>query len=494
MSSYGKKRDSPVPEAAVRNGSKKRIYNLRQSKNTDNNIRDVSTQQFMGENMKTCIDETIIPKNTDIPVVGEAKINNPIDFGRFVSEDDAVLVNISKRNVQKCGKSRKDPKHIYFEPAGPRSKVYYDTSKTKVAVVTCGGLCPGLNDVIRAVVMTAYHQYKVPSVLGIQYGLSGFIPKYGYDVIELTPDYVSRIHEFGGTILGSSRGPQDPEDIVDALERMNISILFMIGGDGTMRAASKVVAEITKRGLSISVVGLPKTIDNDINFASPSFGFDTAVETATTAIRGAHVEATGAPWGIGMVKVMGRHAGYIAAQSALSCQEVNFVLIPEDPFDIEGENGFLAALECRMRKSGNAVIVLAEGAGQDLVGESDRTDASGNVCLSDIAQLLRTSIMEHFKGKDITPTLKYIDPSYIIRSVPANANDRIYCSFLGINAVHAGMSGRTGLVISRWNGRYVHIPMDLVTKGKKRINVCSNYWRAVLESTGQPSSMLNEDG
>ncbi len=442
--------------------------------------------------MKTCQEDTLAPKTTDIPVVGPAKIKNPINFGRFVNEDDAVLVNISRRSVDKTGKCKTTPKHIYFEPAGPRDKVYYDTSKTKCAVVTCGGLCPGLNNVIRAVVMTAYHEYNVPSVLGIKFGLEGFIPEHGHDVIELTPDYVSRIHEFGGTVLGSSRGPQDPEAIVDALERMNISILFMIGGDGTMRAASTVVKEITKRGLSISVVGLPKTIDNDINFASPSFGFDTAVETAGIAIKGAHVEATGAPWGIGLVKVMGRDAGYIAAQSALSCQEVNFALIPECPFDIKGKNGFLAALEKRMDTSGNAVIVIAEGAGQDQLKKTETTDASGNPKLGDIAGLLKKEILAHFKAMDINVTLKYIDPSYIIRSVPANANDRIYCSFLGINAVHAGMSGRTGLVISRWNGRYVHIPMEVVTKGKKRINTISNYWRAVLESTGQPSDMTNE--
>lgn len=442
--------------------------------------------------MRTYQDETATPKSTTISVVGEAKIKNPIKFGRFVEEDDAVLVNISKREIEK-GSKKNMPKRIYFEPAGPRDKVYFDTSKTKCAVVTCGGLCPGLNDVIRAIVMTAHHEYKVSSVLGIQYGLAGFIPEQGYDIIDLTPDYVSRIHEFGGTVLGSSRGPQEPELIVDALERMNVSILFMVGGDGTMRAASKVVAEISSRKLAISVVGLPKTIDNDINFASPSFGFDTSVETAAMAIKGAHVEATGAPWGIGMVKVMGRDAGYIAAQSSLSCQEVNFVLIPEDPFDIHGENGFLAALDRRMKKRGNAVIVMAEGAGQELVGKSGEMDASGNLKLSDIATLLKKEIMEHFRAQGIEPTLKYIDPSYIIRSVPANANDRIYCSFLGINAVHAGMSGRTGLVISRWNGRYVHIPMEVVTKGKKRISTNSNYWRAVLESTGQPISMKNKE-
>ncbi len=442
--------------------------------------------------MRSCRDEVLLPKSTEISVIGPAKINNPIQFGKFVEEDDAILVNIARRNVEGTKQSKAKSKHIYFEPAGPRDKVYYDPSKTKCAIVTCGGLCPGLNDVIRAVVMTAHHEYHIPSVVGIKFGLEGFIPDYGHEVVELTPKSVSHIHEFGGTILGSSRGPQDPGDIVDALKRMNISILFMIGGDGTMRAASKVVQEITKRGLSISVVGLPKTIDNDINFASPSFGFDTAIETVATAIRGAHVEATGVPWGIGLVKVMGRDAGYIAAQSALSCQEVNFVLIPECPFDIDGDNGFLAALDRRMKGSGNAVIVVAEGAGQNLLEGTGKSDASGNVILSDIAQLLKKRIVEYFTAQGIHPTLKYIDPSYIIRSVPANANDRVYCSFLGINAVHAGMSGRTGLVISRWNDRYVHIPMKLVTQNKKRINTCSNYWRAVLESTGQPSNMRND--
>ncbi|MDD3312248.1 ATP-dependent 6-phosphofructokinase [Pseudodesulfovibrio sp.] len=437
--------------------------------------------------------ETIeVPKDAAISAVGEAKITNPIRFGRFVEDDEDVLVHISRKRVEKGGR-KKEPARIFFEAAGPRRKIYFDPSKTKCAVVTCGGLCPGLNDVIRAIVMTCHHEYRVPSVLGIRYGLAGFVPELGYDVIELTPDFVSRIHEFGGTVLGSSRGPQDPEVIVDALERMNVSILFMIGGDGTMRAASKVVAEVARRKLSIAIVGLPKTIDNDINFASPSFGFDTSVETAAMAIKGAHVEATGAPWGIGLVKVMGRDAGFIAAQSALSCQEVNFVLIPEVDFDIGGEKGFLAALDHRMKRRGNAVIVVAEGAGQSLLEATGNKDASGNTRLSDIAALLKQEILAHYRAQGVDPALKYIDPSYIIRSVPANANDRIYCSFLGINAVHAGMSGRTGMVISRWNGRYVHIPMELVTRGKKRIDPSSNYWRAVLESTGQPPDMKNDD-
>lgn len=442
--------------------------------------------------MKTCREPIYKAGDTTIPQLGDPRVDSPLTFGRFVDDDDAVLVNISRKSVDRTKGRKKEPEHIYFELAGPRQKIYFDPKKAKCAIVTCGGLCPGLNDVIRSIVMTAHHEYNVPSVLGIQYGLAGFIPDYGYDVIELTPESVNQIHEFGGTILGSSRGPQPVDQIVDALERMNISMLFMIGGDGTMHAAEAIQKEIAKRKLSISIVGLPKTIDNDINFASPSFGFDTAVEKATEAIRCAHVEANGAPWGIGLVKLMGRESGFIAAQSAMALQDVNFVLIPEEPFDLYGDNGFLAHLEERMKRRGHAVIVLAEGAGQDIIGQTGAKDKSGNVVLGDISTVLRTEIKKHFEELGIELTLKYIDPSYIIRSIPANSNDRIYCSFLGIHAVHAAMIGRTGLVISRWNGRYVHIPMELVTKRRKRINTCSNYWRAVLESTGQPLNMRNE--
>jgi 6-phosphofructokinase 1 len=352
--------------------------------------------------------------------------------------------------------------------------------------VTCGGLCPGINDVIQSIVMTAHYNYCVPSVLGIRYGLEGFIPKFKHDLLDLTPSAVSRIHEFGGTVLGSSRGPQPAEDIVDALERMNVSILFMIGGDGTMRAAAKVVEEIRKRACKISVIGVPKTIDNDINFVTTSFGFDTAVAKATESIRCAHVEATGVPNGVGVVKLMGRESGFIAAQAALALKEVNFVLVPEDTFELHGEKGLVSSVYNRVVSRGHAVIVIAEGAGQDLLRESGKTDASGNKVLGDISHLLISEIKKAFKENGVDLVLKFIDPSYIIRSVPANSNDRVYCGFLGQSAVHAGMAGKTGMVVSKWNGCYVHIPLQLVTLKRKKIDLHSNFWRAVLESTGQP--------
>ncbi len=419
--------------------------------------------------------------DTTIPVLGPAKIPSPLPYCRF--ETDAARANVELTNEDLDEITT--PCLARFEVAGPREKIYFDASKAKAAIVTCGGLCPGINDVIRAIVMEAHHNYDIAATLGIRFGLQGFIPSFGYPVMELTPENVSDIHQFGGTMLGSSRGPQEPADIVDALERLNVSMLFIIGGDGTMRAAKKIQEEITARRGKIAVIGVPKTIDNDISFVTKSFGFDTAVEKATEAIRCAHTEALGVLNGVGLVKVMGRESGFIAAQATLALKEVNYVLVPEYPFELHGEHGLLPSLERRLARRRHAVIVAAEGAGQHLLAASGKKDASGNPVLGDVAGLLSREIQAYFKSKDLPLTLKYIDPSYIIRSVPANANDRVYCGFLGQHAVHAAMAGKTGMVVSKLFGRYVHLPFDLVTRKRKKLNIVSDYWRAVLESTGQ---------
>ncbi len=420
--------------------------------------------------------------NTEIPELGNAKIPSPLKRCTFLDDKERTLVNLAEEEMDS---GEGGGEYLEFEKAGPRAFTYFDPSKTKCAIVTCGGLCPGLNDVIRSIVLEAYHTYNVPSVIGIRFGLQGFIPKYGHDIMELTPALVSDIHQFGGTILGSSRGPQDPEEIVDALERMNVSVLFMIGGDGTMRAAKGIVTEIEKRGTRISVIGIPKTIDNDISFVTKSFGFDTAVDKATEAIPSAQVEAIGALNGIGLVKLMGRESGFIAAQATLALKDVNFVLVPEHAFEFEGEYGLLHSLEKRLKDRQHAVIVCAEGAGQELCEYTGKKDPSGNPVLCDICTLLISKIKDYFNEREMSVTLKFIDPSYIIRSVPANANDRVYCGFLGQHAVHAAMAGKTGMVVSRLQARYVHLPLELVTMKRKKLNIYSDYWRAVLESTGQ---------
>lgn len=375
-----------------------------------------------------------------------------------------------------------------FEPAGPRRKIYFDPSKTRAGIVTCGGLCPGFNDVIRALVMELHFLYGVKKIQGFCSGYQGFIAKYKRPVLDLTPQSVSQINEHGGTILGSSRGQQDPVEMVDCLERMGINVLFVIGGDGTLRGAHAIADEVASRGGKIAVVGIPKTIDNDINFIDQSFGFQTAFSEAAQVIRAAHVEAKAAPDGVGLVKVMGRHSGFIACYASLAHNDANFVLIPEVPIALDGPNGFLNVLVRRVRASGHAVVVVAEGAGQDLMSATNQTDASGNVRFGDIGLFLKHKICEAFAGAGLEQNLKYFDPSYSIRSVKANAFDSVYCLRLAHNAVHAAMAGKTDVVVSRWHGRFVLLPIPLAVRDRHSVDPNGDLWLSVLESTGQPPS------
>jgi 6-phosphofructokinase 1 len=436
--------------------------------------------------------------DTIIPDLGQRKVLSPFKRGgddpsgeSFIKDEDRVLLDISINNLMQVVEEKKTPSS--FELAGPREKIYFDPSKLRCALVTCGGLCPGLNDIIRAIVLELFYGYGVRNIYGFKYGFQGFIPKYGHDIVELEPEKVANILDWGGSILGSSRGPQPLDEVVDTLERMNISILFMIGGDGTLMAANKIADIIFERDLKISVVGVPKTIDNDIYLVSRSFGFDTAVDVATQAVKSAHNEAQGYPNGIGLIKLMGRYSGFIAATTVLAQQDVNFVLIPEVDFDIEGASGLLVSLEKRLQDRGHAVIVVAEGAGQKFFEDTNvNRDESGNVRLNDIGLFLKDAISAYFSSKQIDISLKYIDPSYMIRSLPANANDRVYCSFLGRNAVHAGMAGKTKLLIGRWNNQFVHLPMSASAGKRKKVDQKGKLWLSVLDATGQ-GSLKNQE-
>ena len=430
--------------------------------------------------------------NTDIPTLGEAKIGSPlmrhIKAGRseklFVRDEERILVDVQLDKIEDDLENNRQI--LSFDQAGPRKKIYFDPSKLKCAIATCGGLCPGLNDIIRSIVLQLFHNYNVKSIYGIKHGLQGFIPEYGHEVMDLSPNGIADILNLGGSILGSSRGPQDIGAIVDCLDRMNIGILFMVGGDGTLMASKRIADEIEKRELKISIIGIPKTIDNDIHLVSRSFGFDTAVEIATQSIQGAHNEARGYPNGIGLIKLMGRHSGFLAATAALAQQDANFVLIPEVDFHLEGEDGFLQALENRILQRGHAVVIVAEGAVQHLFKDVDKAfDASGNQKFQDIGIFMKDRIAQWFKTQDIPISLKYIDPSYNIRSLPANANDSVFCGFLGREAVHAGMAGKTKLLISFWNDHYVHVPMDASAGKRKRLEPDGRLWQSVLETTGQ---------
>jgi 6-phosphofructokinase 1 len=338
--------------------------------------------------------------------------------------------------------------------------------------------------------MTLTYAYGVQRIVGFCYGYAGLAREPIEQPVELTPRKVEDIHQKGGSLLGSSRGPQDTAEMVDTLERLGINVLFAIGGDGTLRGATAIAKEIAERGLPIGIVGVPKTIDNDLAWTVRSFGFNTAVEEGRKAIQGAHSEARGAWNGVGLVKLMGRHAGFIAAHASLANADVNFCLVPEVPFDLEGENGFLSSLRRRLEEKHHAVVVVAEGAGQDLIGKAGTEyDASGNVKLGDIGVFLRDEIRRHFSELSTPVDVKYIDPSYIIRSLPANSVDSEFCLMLGQDAVHAGMAGRTDMVVAFWNRHFTHVPIPLSVAARKQLDPDGAIWQGVLKATGQPASM-----
>ncbi|MFC1771319.1 ATP-dependent 6-phosphofructokinase [Candidatus Margulisiibacteriota bacterium] len=435
--------------------------------------------------------------NFKISSIGKPNIKSPLILSKilgdkivnYVRDDQNILYNIeTKKHI-----SRIDIKdEEVFEKAGPREFIYFDPAKVHAGIVSSGGLCPGINDVIRALVLGLWNRYQVRQISGIRYGYKGFLPEYHLPIMELNPGIVDDIHNKGGSILGVSRGSLPLNKVVDAIERMNLNVLFTIGGDGSQKGALNIANEIERRGLKTAVVGIPKTIDNDLCFIQRSFGFQTAVEKAVEAVTCAHTEATSAINGIGLVKVMGRESGFIAAQTALALNDVDFVLVPEVPFDLGGKNGLFVHLEKKLSQIGHSVILVAEGAGQNLLNIKEQFDASGNKKLGNIGLFLKKKITDHFKKKEIEATLKYIDPSYIIRSAPANSNDSLYCARLGYQAVHAAMAGKTKLVISLVNNRYVHLPMEMVISKRNHIDTEGSLWRDVLEACHQPVRMSND--
>src|SRR5688572_28407830 len=416
--------------------------------------------------------------------LGECRFPSPMSGVRFRRDEERVLYHSTLERLNAWLDGGAAPPAM--ESAGPRRMLFADPATLACGIVTCGGLCPGVNNVIRAIVLSLSRHYGVSKVYGFRFGYEGLVRRMGHQPLELTPESVHRIHESGGSLLGSSRGPQDAADMVDYLEELGVGILFAIGGDGTLRGAQTIAQEAARRDVKVSVIGVPKTIDNDISFVQRTFAFETAVTEARRATDAANAEAEAARNGIGLVKLMGRDSGFIAAYSALMNSHVNVCLVPEVPITLEK---FLSALQQRLERRGHAVIVVAEGAGQDLMAQSQERDASGNVKYGDIGLFLRDAIRNHFTriGRDVT--LKYIDPSYTIRSVPATAHDAAFCLLLGQSAVHAGLSGRTNMVVSFWNHQFTHVPISLAVSARKRIDPADALWSSVVTSTGQPWDM-----
>jgi 6-phosphofructokinase 1 len=427
-----------------------------------------------------------------VRTLGPAKCVSPLHLSKQRDDFQADYVTDEQKVVYEVEVDTSSfSTNQLLEKAGPREKIFFEPNAVHAAVLTAGGLCPGLNDVVRSVVMTLWYRYGVRKITGLRYGYRGLYDIEQTPPLNLTPDVVRDIHRHGGTILGSSRGGGSQTALmVDTLVARGINILFSIGGDGTQKGALAIAREIERRNLPISVVGIPKTIDNDLSFVEKSFGFETAVSEAVAAVSSAHIEARDAMDGIGLVKLMGRESGFIAAHTALAQNDVNFVLIPEVPFTLEGENGLLAHLERRLDRRHHAVILTAEGAGQNLLEKVTGTDASGNKKLADVGLFLKSQIAAYFSERNREVSIKYIDPSYIIRSAGAIPSDAIYCARLGANAVHAAMSGRTECLVGLVNSRYVHVPMALAVGRRNAVDPEGPLWRDVVEATGQPPLMM----
>ena len=427
----------------------------------------------------------------DVKSLGPRAVPSPLALSKVPDDEIADYVPDDTRVIYEVevhgGVLPTDP--VLFEKAGPRDSIFFDPKQTRVGIVTCGGLCPGINNVVRSMVLELHHKYGVQEILGFRYGYEGLGGDALLPPAKLTPADVVHVHRHGGSFLGVSRGRRPVETMVDTLERLGVDILFTIGGDGTLAGAHAIHGEIERRGRRIAVVGVPKTIDNDVEFVDKTFGYETAVEVARQAVDAAHAEAISALNGVGIVKLMGRDSGFIAAAATLASREVNYCLIPEVSFELEGPLGFLRSLEQRLADRHHAVVVVAEGCGSALVGAGAERDASGNVryasASADIGTHLRDVITAHFKGRAMPATVKYIDPSYMIRSVPANAHDSIFCDALARNAVHAGMAGKTDVLVGRMHRVFTHVPLELVVGARKRVNPDGALWLAVTETTGQ---------
>jgi 6-phosphofructokinase 1 len=376
-----------------------------------------------------------------------------------------------------------------FLRGGPRRILHFRPSQVNAAIITCGGLCPGLNNVIRELVHSLHNLYGAQDVWGITGGYHGFHnPEYA--PILLTKEMVENIHHEGGTILRTSRGGFEMDKILSFLRSKSISQLYIIGGDGTHRGAYKIHEACMEAGLNIAVAGIPKTIDNDIDYIDRSFGFVSAVEAAQASIRSAKTEAMcTVPNAIGIIKLMGRSAGYLATFAALGSGDVDLVLVPEVPIVLDGPGGVLPFLRQRVKEQKFAVVVVAEGAGEELLEATNVVDRGGNRLLPPIGEYMRDRIKEYFVEHGEEATMKYIDPSYTVRSVPANGADSLYCMELAQNAVHGAMAGYTGFSVGLVNNNVVYLPIpQLVASSPRQMSPCGTTWERVLAMTGQPNT------
>jgi len=399
--------------------------------------------------------------------------------GLFVDEATAVLADAVVRTDAPASGD-----FTAWKAGGPREEVFFTPEEVKAAIVTCGGLCPGLNTVIKELVGCLRSQYGVDEVYGVRNGYAGF---YTTGLLPLQLHDVETIHREAGSMLGSSRGGHDTAKICDAIEAAGINMVFTIGGDGTAKGSSKLAEEFQRRRKKVVVAHVPKTIDNDIPLLDSTFGFGTAVSKAVEAIHAARDEAVAYPNGIGLVNLMGRHSGFIAAHATIAARGVDVCLVPEVPFELDGSTGLLRYIQSRIAQQGHCVVVVAEGAGQQLLEDVTKKDASGNTMLADVAPWLKERVAAYMKDAGTPASIKYIDPTYMVRATPANAADNILCLQLAHDSVHAAFAGFTNFMSGRVNGQSVIIPLSAAVGKRKNIQPSGNFWQQLVFATGQPN-------
>ncbi len=320
--------------------------------------------------------------------------------------------------------------------------------KKMVAILTGGGDCPGINPVIRAIVRKALKEdYEV---VGIKNGWKGLIEK---DILALDIDSVSGILPKGGTILGTSRtnpykNEEDVQRVKENFQSLKINALIAIGGEDTLRVAYK----LYKEGLNI--VGIPKTIDNDLSATDKTFGFDTAVNIATEAIDRIHTTAE-SHHRVMVVEVMGRHSGWIGLEAGIA-GGADAILLPEFPVDIEEICNLIKRRHDRGKTF--SIVVVAEGAkfkkGKEALQEK-KLDAFGHVRLGGIGQILGKKI-EQRTGFETRVTVL----GHIQRGGIPTAYDRVLGTRYGVKAMELVMEGKFGQMASLQGNKIVSVPLE----------------------------------
>jgi len=401
----------------------------------------------------------------------------------FVNPDELVMGHIITNDSKQAARDSETANGCFR--ANATRHIYWDPKDVRAAIVTCGGLCPGLNSVVRELTDCLYNEYGVKDILGMRGGYHGLSNPEELTPMYLTPKIVNEIHMKGGSVLMAGRGGNDCIRIVDKLKERDINMLFVVGGDGTQSGAHALFLEARKRKMPISIVGVPKSIDNDVMYFDKTFGFESAVAEAVSVIRGSFVEATSANRAVSIVKLMGRDAGFVSMYAAVASNLVDLCLIPE--VDVKLQD-VLAYVDKVLAQKGYMVVAVAEGAGQNFV-ESEGVDPTGHTKYGDVGVFLRDAINEHLKRSDDGGRSFYFDPSYMIRAVPANPIDHIFCSRLSRDAVHTAMRGYTGVCVGPIHNIIIIMPMNNIASRQKTVNVHRNMWQVCVHQSGMPQQL-----